>query len=364
MCRFVSCVSDGCSAPVIGVSMSKGRGRPANTSPDKAGGDPPSDGDTGGDPPAPTRVSPSVLRGRRSQGLRNSPPGYKGLINREDLLKRTPRGPGEEAYPVRRGNVPPIGQLKAPFKGRRAGLAGPPGRRKPVPPLAEEEAGGGEPPCIPVAVTLRRGATPDAVSEKEKRHGEEKEKDEKEDAGKEVEKDTLVDDLVVDDDDIEEAVDRSPGGRYLKFELEIGRGSFKTVYRGLDSETGVDVAWCELLVSTTDYCLTCYFPLCYIQHTTYHSITYHFITYHCITYHCITFHCRVHNIVLSGSTTLVLEGSTSTPASYPGICTTKQYRTRILRLLIAISTRCRCTTLTVRGLCTVRFLLQVPAVTR
>lgn len=39
--------------------------------------------------------------------------------------------------------------------------------------------------------------------------------------------------------------DKSPDGRFLKFE-EIGRGSFKTVYKGLDTTTGVDVAWCEL----------------------------------------------------------------------------------------------------------------------
>lgn len=36
--------------------------------------------------------------------------------------------------------------------------------------------------------------------------------------------------------------------RFLKFEEEIGRGSFKTVYRGLDTQTGVAVAWCELQV--------------------------------------------------------------------------------------------------------------------
>uniref|UniRef100_A0A183E1N3 Protein kinase domain-containing protein n=1 Tax=Gongylonema pulchrum TaxID=637853 RepID=A0A183E1N3_9BILA len=35
-------------------------------------------------------------------------------------------------------------------------------------------------------------------------------------------------------------------GRFLKFDEELGRGSFKTVYRGLDTETGVAVAWCEL----------------------------------------------------------------------------------------------------------------------
>uniref|UniRef100_A0A8B9K6T5 Protein kinase domain-containing protein n=1 Tax=Astyanax mexicanus TaxID=7994 RepID=A0A8B9K6T5_ASTMX len=42
------------------------------------------------------------------------------------------------------------------------------------------------------------------------------------------------------------AVATSPDGRYLKFNVEIGRGSFKTVYKGLDTETTVEVAWCEL----------------------------------------------------------------------------------------------------------------------
>lgn len=51
-----------------------------------------------------------------------------------------------------------------------------------------------------------------------------------------------------DDDDEEKAIGISPDGRFLKFEEEIGRGSFKTVYRGLDTETGVAVAWCELQV--------------------------------------------------------------------------------------------------------------------
>uniref|UniRef100_A0AAY4E2M8 non-specific serine/threonine protein kinase n=1 Tax=Denticeps clupeoides TaxID=299321 RepID=A0AAY4E2M8_9TELE len=51
-------------------------------------------------------------------------------------------------------------------------------------------------------------------------------------------------------DDTEEAetkaVSTSPDGRFLKFDIEIGRGSFKTVYKGLDTETTVEVAWCEL----------------------------------------------------------------------------------------------------------------------
>ncbi|XP_061701286.1 serine/threonine-protein kinase WNK4 isoform X2 [Syngnathoides biaculeatus] len=43
-----------------------------------------------------------------------------------------------------------------------------------------------------------------------------------------------------------EAVASSPDGRFLKFDIEIGRGSFKNVYKGLDTETTVEVAWCEL----------------------------------------------------------------------------------------------------------------------
>lgn len=44
------------------------------------------------------------------------------------------------------------------------------------------------------------------------------------------------------------AVATSPSGRFLKFDIELGRGSFKTVYKGLDTETWVEVAWCELQV--------------------------------------------------------------------------------------------------------------------
>jgi WNK lysine deficient protein kinase len=57
-----------------------------------------------------------------------------------------------------------------------------------------------------------------------------------------------------DDERDVEAVDRSPNGRFLKFDEEVGRGSFKTVYKGLDTETGVAVAWCELQASPA---LTC-----------------------------------------------------------------------------------------------------------
>ena len=57
----------------------------------------------------------------------------------------------------------------------------------------------------------------------------------------------------------EKAVASSPDGRFLKFDVEIGRGSFKTVYKGLDTETGVAVAWCELQV-----CEFCRFVFCVI----------------------------------------------------------------------------------------------------
>lgn len=55
---------------------------------------------------------------------------------------------------------------------------------------------------------------------------------------------------LIDPDDTDEsetkAVEKSPDNRYFKFDKIIGRGSFKTVFKGLDTETGVDVAWCEL----------------------------------------------------------------------------------------------------------------------
>lgn len=55
------------------------------------------------------------------------------------------------------------------------------------------------------------------------------------------------------DENDEKAVATSPDGRFLKFDVEIGRGSFKTVYKGLDTETGVAVAWCELQVYNTGF---------------------------------------------------------------------------------------------------------------
>ena len=47
----------------------------------------------------------------------------------------------------------------------------------------------------------------------------------------------------------EKSIEESPDKRFLKYDTEIGHGSFKTVYKGLDTESGVPVAWCELHVS-------------------------------------------------------------------------------------------------------------------
>lgn len=54
------------------------------------------------------------------------------------------------------------------------------------------------------------------------------------------------------------AVATSPSGRFLKFDIELGRGAFKTVYKGLDTETWVEVAWCELQVR--EGLIWCVFP--------------------------------------------------------------------------------------------------------
>ena len=51
-------------------------------------------------------------------------------------------------------------------------------------------------------------------------------------------------------DEIEEvqvlAKDQSTYERYEKFDEEIGRDSFKTIFKGLDRKTEVAVAWCQL----------------------------------------------------------------------------------------------------------------------
>lgn len=41
----------------------------------------------------------------------------------------------------------------------------------------------------------------------------------------------------------EGVVERDPSGRFARYEEEVGRGSFKRVYKAFDEHRGVDVAW-------------------------------------------------------------------------------------------------------------------------
>lgn len=60
---------------------------------------------------------------------------------------------------------------------------------------------------------------------------------------------TTADAEKTEEDEEETSHTKSPDGRYIRQNDEIGRGSFKTVFKGLDVETGVAIAWCELMVS-------------------------------------------------------------------------------------------------------------------
>ncbi|XP_070762891.1 serine/threonine-protein kinase WNK1-like [Enoplosus armatus] len=90
---------------------------------------------------------------------------------------------------------------------------------------------------------------PESTTEVKVHHEEEGEEEDKDSAKARAEAEQREAEKRV-QEDIEEAetkaVGTSPDGRFLKFDIEIGRGSFKTVYKGLDTETTVEVAWCEL----------------------------------------------------------------------------------------------------------------------
>ncbi|XP_068580027.1 serine/threonine-protein kinase WNK1-like isoform X2 [Cebidichthys violaceus] len=90
---------------------------------------------------------------------------------------------------------------------------------------------------------------PESTTEVKAHHEEEGEEEDKDSAKARAEAEQREAEKKV-QDDIEEAetkaVGTSPDGRFLKFDIELGRGSFKTVYKGLDTETTVEVAWCEL----------------------------------------------------------------------------------------------------------------------
>ena len=44
----------------------------------------------------------------------------------------------------------------------------------------------------------------------------------------------------------EREVEKSPSQRFIKYDTEVGRGSFKTVYKALDTVNAQPVAWLEL----------------------------------------------------------------------------------------------------------------------
>ncbi|KAL7828177.1 hypothetical protein AOLI_G00313290 [Acnodon oligacanthus] len=108
----------------------------------------------------------------------------------------------------------------------------------------DANAGQGELPCAAVvAPAVARdqeqegGAVEKREEEEEKGAAKARAEAEQREAEKKVQEDEEVE---------TKAVGTSPDGRFLKFDIEIGRGSFKTVYKGLDTETTVEVAWCEL----------------------------------------------------------------------------------------------------------------------
>lgn len=41
-------------------------------------------------------------------------------------------------------------------------------------------------------------------------------------------------------------VERSPDGRYLRYDVQLGRGAFKTVYKAFDEREGIEVAWNQI----------------------------------------------------------------------------------------------------------------------
>lgn len=77
------------------------------------------------------------------------------------------------------------------------------------------------------------------ISEEQRARKEQEKREEEEKAARKI-------DVEDDYESQEKPIDKSKNGRFLKFDEELGRGSFKTVFRGLDTETGVAVAWCEL----------------------------------------------------------------------------------------------------------------------
>lgn len=91
-------------------------------------------------------------------------------------------------------------------------------------------------------------ANQDVSSDSDSDSEEEQEEEEEELQEEDGEQEELLEEVQEEEEEETQAVASSPDGRFLKFSSEIGRGSFKTVYKGLDTETTLEVAWCELQV--------------------------------------------------------------------------------------------------------------------
>ncbi|MED6181345.1 Serine/threonine-protein kinase wnk3 [Stylosanthes scabra] len=46
----------------------------------------------------------------------------------------------------------------------------------------------------------------------------------------------------------EDFVEKDPTGRYLRYNKILGKGAFKTVYRGFDEVDGIEVAWNQVKI--------------------------------------------------------------------------------------------------------------------
>ncbi|NXH70827.1 WNK2 kinase, partial [Hydrobates tethys] len=107
--------------------------------------------------------------------------------------------------------------------------------------------GAGEKVCLETepAGELKAAPAPGSVggAEEQKEAGKDVERKEASDASKDQSKAKKEE---PEEEADMKAVATSLDGRFLKFDIELGRGSFKTVYKGLDTETWVEVAWCEL----------------------------------------------------------------------------------------------------------------------
>jgi WNK lysine deficient protein kinase len=73
------------------------------------------------------------------------------------------------------------------------------------------------------------GSDEDMDEDMDKKEEEDEEEEEEEEEDEEKNKKKKKED----EEEEPKAIDTSPDGRYLKFEEEIGRGSFKTVFKGL-----------------------------------------------------------------------------------------------------------------------------------